>query len=212
MRSTHSRFKGGWDIGNRHPARRSALLLIVICMAVAGCAPSAHTVKAVYATKERLRLGFRTIVVKELAEPWSVFEKMSYTPVYRFELLDENGRQTHEWIGALHFERLIRTMPEAVRMKGTTRIDSLRSRSEWEFSDTLRTVQTTDDIPVVFWSVDISRDGVPVEVHRIPRADGMTPKLQQRANAEYMNAVQEEAKRYVYYDIKSFILSKVAEL
>jgi len=103
-------------------------------------------------------------------------------------------------------------MPEAVRMKGTARIDSLRSRSEWEFSDTLRTVQTTDDIPVVFWSVDISRDGVPVEVHRIPRADGMTPKLQQRANAEYMNAVQEETKRYVYYDIKSFILSKVAEL
>ncbi|MFM8179111.1 MAG: hypothetical protein ACKOAG_08005 [Candidatus Kapaibacterium sp.] len=191
---------------------RWAIIVVLTGIVVNGCAPSAHTVTAVYATKERVRLGFRTIVIRELAEPWSIFERMSYTPVYRFELLDENGVQTHEWIGALHVERLIRKQPETVRIRRPTRLDSLRYRCEWQYSDTLRTVQSSEDIPVVFWSVDINREGVPAEAFRIPRADGATPMLRQRSDAGYMSAVQEEARRYVFYDLKSYVLSKVAEL
>jgi hypothetical protein len=187
-------------------------VLVAMLLILSGCGSSMYSVKAGYTIKERVRLGFRTIVIRELEDSWNTFERMRYTPVYRFELLDEYGHQTHEWVGALHFERLIRSSTDKVVLKSTEQLDSLRCTSVWEFSDTLRSVQAREDVPVMFWSIDSVRNGDVIELTRIPRGDGTHDRFQQRGNAQYMVAMQEEARRYVYFDMKSYILSKVAEL
>lgn len=190
-------------------------MVVGVALLVSGCGSSGYTVPATYITKERLRLGYKTVVIRELVGSWSAFEKTGYVPAYRFAMLDEKGVTVCEWVGALHFEQSLLKQSAQVSVAKDSKVDSLRTSTIWNFSDTLHVQTSAGTAPAVtqYWSVDSTASGAIFEKYRLPmREDGTGGRIAAVPDANAMKKVMEEAGKYVYFDIKRYVVSKVAEM
>ncbi len=191
------------------------LILVGVALVGTGCGSSGFTVPATYITKERLRLGYKTVVIRELTGSWSAFEKTGYVPAYRFAMLDEKGVTVCEWVGALHFEQSLLNQSAQVLLAKDSKVDSLRTSTLWRFSDTLHVHTTAGTAPAItqYWSVDSTAAGAIFEKYRLPVGEGGSGgRIAAVPDASAMKKIMEEAGKYVYFDIKRYVISTVAEM
>ncbi len=160
-------------------------------------------------------------MIYELSDSLLAFSRHRYIPYYRYELQDERGTVLQQYVGAQ--QEFLSRVAGALRPDQKLLIQSVLLKSKQLDSTTLLTTWTYPNyegevsdlgengnaIRTRYWSIDSVGSEKPVELFAtralsVP-ADSLAPI---KRSPEELKKLRSEAEEYVYYEFKSFVLSR----